>query len=83
MARYQLPPGLSALEARAAAEAIDRYLGSQERRQAPWSLAGRVEACRLGAREVRRQSAKPWRDLLLGPYARRGTSSLRGRGDAK
>ena len=80
--RYQLPPGLSAEEERAIVAALDDYFGAGAVRPDPWALAGRAEALRLGALQVRHQAVRPWGGPWLPPFARRGTEPLSGRADA-
>ena len=80
--RYQLPPGLSAEEERAIIAALDEYFGAGAVRPDPWALAGRAEALRLGALQIRHQSMQPWGDGSRIPFTRRGTQPRSGRADA-
>jgi hypothetical protein len=80
--RYELPPGISSEEERAIVAALDQYFGAGKIRPGAWSLAGRAEAIRLGALQVRYQSPHPWNETRLNPYTRRGSEPLAGRGDA-
>ena len=79
--RYQLPPGLSAEEERAIIAALDEYFGAGAVRPDPWALAGRAEALRLGALQVRHQSIDPWGEGGRIPFTRRGTQPRSGRAD--
>ena len=79
--RAEIP--LAASEIVALEAALVAYRGSFVVRPAPWALAGRVEGCRIGALQVRHQSAKPWCEIRLNAYTRRGTTPLWGRGDAR
>lgn len=81
--RYELPPGISNEEERAILAALEQYLGTGKARPSPWGLAGRVEALRLGALQIRHQSDRPWNETRLNPYTRRGTEPRAGRGDTK
>ncbi|MGH2556700.1 MAG: hypothetical protein ACRDHO_13410 [Actinomycetota bacterium] len=80
--RYQLPPGLSAEEERAIIAALDEYFGAGAVRPDPWALAGRAEALRLGALQIRHQSMHPWGEGTRIAYTRRGTAPRSGRADA-
>jgi hypothetical protein len=80
---YQLPPGISPEEERAIVDALDQYFGAGRVRPSPWALAGRTEALSLGALQVRYQSSRPWSEIRLNPYTRRGAEPRMGRGDAK
>jgi hypothetical protein len=80
--RYELPPGVSPEEERAILAALDQYLGAGKVRPSPWALAGRAEALGLGALQMRHQSLKPWGEIRLLPYTRRGADPRSGRGDA-
>ena len=81
--RFELPPDLTPEEERIVLAALEHTLGSS-RRGGPsrWVLAGRAENLRTGAFQARRYTDRPW-SLRVGPWARRATGSLRGRGDAK
>lgn len=83
MPRYELPPDLSPQEERAVLAALELALPREGDRPAPWALAGRVEALRLGRLQARRATDAPWTFRAYVPYARRGTPPLVGRGDAK
>jgi hypothetical protein len=82
MPRYELPPDLTPEEQRAAIAALERALDAGERGLSPWTLAGRAEALRLGALQVRHQ-AHGWTFRGHVPFARRGTSPMIGRGDSR
>jgi hypothetical protein len=81
--RYELPPGLTPEEERAIIAALEEYFGYASPRPSPWTLAGRVEALRLGALQARNQSKEPWTEPGRSPFTRRGTESRVGRGDTK
>jgi hypothetical protein len=81
--RYELPPGITPEEERAIVAALDEYLGAGKVRPSPWALTGRMEALGLGALQTRYQSAKPWNEIRLNPFTRRGSEPRHGRGDAK
>ena len=81
--RYELPPGLSAEEQRAIESALDEYFGAGVVRPDPWALAGRAEALRLGALQIRHQATRPWGGAWPTAHTRRGAEPRSGRGDAK
>lgn len=81
--RYELPPGLSPEEEKAVLRALEQYLGTAGVRPSPWALAGRAEALGVGALQIRFQSSRPWTEIRLSPYTRRGTEPRMGRGDSK
>jgi hypothetical protein len=81
--RYELPPGLSPEEERAVLAALERTLGAPPHRLPAWVLAGRSEALRMGALQVRRHTDRPWTFRGAVPFARPGTPHLLGRGDAR
>ncbi|MGH2675072.1 MAG: hypothetical protein ACRDKA_09570 [Actinomycetota bacterium] len=83
MPRYELPPDLTPEEERATIAALERALGTPRDRPTSWTLAGRAEALRMGALQVRRDVERPWTFRGQVPFARPGTPLLRGRGDAK
>lgn len=83
MPRYDLPPELSPQEERAVIAALERALGTPADRPSQWTLAGRAEALRQGALQVRRDVGGPWTFRARLPFARPGTPPLRGRGDAR
>jgi hypothetical protein len=83
MPRYELPPDLTPEEEQAVIAALERALGVPTDRPSPWALAGRAEALRHGAVQVRRDVDVPWTFRGRVPFARPGTPPLRGRGDAK
>ncbi len=83
MPRYEVPPDLTPEEERAVIAALERTLASVRDRPAPWVLAGRAEALRMGGLQVRRDAERPWTFRGHVPFARRGTPPLHGRGDAK
>jgi hypothetical protein len=83
MPRYELPPELSPQEERAVIAALERALGTPADRPSPWTLAGRAEAVRQGALQVRRDADRAWSFRGRVPFARPGTPPLRGRGDAR
>lgn len=82
MPRYELPDDLSPEEERAALAALDRAMEANQQELSAWALSGRAEALRLGTLQARHQ-AHGWTFRAHVPFARRGTSSLIGRGDAK
>ena len=63
--------------------ALERYFGTGSVRPSPWALAGRTAGLGLGALQIRFQSLKPWGEIRLNPYTRRGTDTRMGRGDSK
>ncbi len=81
--RFEIPPGLSPEDRRVVELALRQYLDSFSPRPSPWALAGRAEASGIGALQIRHQSVKPWTEIRLNPYTRRGTAMLGGRGDAR
>ena len=81
MPRYELPHDLGPEEERAVLAALERALESGRHRPAPWALAGRMDALRVGALQTRAILDAAWRHR--GDFTRRGTSPLVGRGDAK
>ena len=83
MAEYQLPANLSPEEERAVIDALEGILGPRRGRPSPWALAGRAEALRMGALQVRRNADRPWTFRAGVAFARGGTPPLVGRGDAK
>ncbi|MGH2678681.1 MAG: hypothetical protein ACRDHB_10030 [Actinomycetota bacterium] len=83
MAEYKLPANLSPEEERAAIDALEGILGPRRGRPSPWALAGRTEALRMGALQVRRDAHRPWTFRAGVAFARGGTPALVGRGDAK
>jgi hypothetical protein len=80
---YRAEVPLAASEIAALEAALVAYRESSVVRPSPWALAGRVEGCRIGALQIRHQSTKPWCEIRLNPYTRRGTTPLWGRGDAR
>jgi hypothetical protein len=83
MPRYELPPDLPPEERQAVIAALERYFGTAGVRPSPWALAGRTEGLGLGALQIRFQSLKPWGEIRLNPYTRRGADPRMGRGDSK
>lgn len=83
MPRYQLPPDLSPEEERAVIEALEHILGPGHGRPSPWALAGRAEALRAGALQVRRNADRAWMFRGRLPFAGGGPPPMVGRGDAK
>jgi hypothetical protein len=81
--RYDLPPGLSAEEERAIVTALDDYFGAGVVRPDPWALAGRAEALRIGALQIRHQAMRPWGGAGPTAFTRRGTEPRSGRADTK
>jgi hypothetical protein len=79
--RFELPDGLSPGEERAIIRALERYFARESPHPDPWVLAGRVDAIGLGALQARRYTNAPWGSVAYAPYARRGVTSMRGRGD--
>ena len=82
MPRFELPDDLTPEQERAAIAALERALSAGNEPLSAWSLAGRAEALRLGTLQARHQ-ANGWTFRGHVPFARRGTSPLIGRGDAK
>jgi hypothetical protein len=80
--RFELPPDLTSEEERIVLAALEHALSTRRPGPSRWVLAGRVESLRMGALQARRYTDRPW-SLRAGPWARRATGSLRGRGDAK
>jgi hypothetical protein len=80
--RYELPPGLTPEEERAIEAALREYFGLGRAVPSPWVLAGRAEALRLGALQVRHLSARGWTHPGL-PLSRRGFTHRAGRGDTR
>jgi hypothetical protein len=78
---YELPGDLTPEEERAVIAALEQALGSAEDVPAPWALAGRMEALRMGALQTRRLLDRPW--THRGEFARRGTEPQVGRGDTR
>jgi hypothetical protein len=83
MPRIELPPELDARERRGVVLALERTLARGPSRPAPWAMAGRAEATRTGALQIRREAVSAWRLRGHVPFARSGTPPLLGRGDAK
>ena len=81
--RYDLPPGLTPEEERAALAALDEYFTYASVRPGAWALAGRAEGSGVGALEIRNQSLRPWNEIGPHHYTRRGIETRSGRGDAK
>jgi hypothetical protein len=81
MPRIELPPELGSGERRAVVIALERAFRPQ--RPSPWALAGRAEATGRGALQVRREAHAAWALRAHIPFARGGTPTLVGRGDAK
>jgi hypothetical protein len=79
--RFELPPGLSPQEERAVIAALERYL-AEEATPNPWAMAGRCDATGMGALQTRRVSPGAWQRAGRGKFARLGTPTLHGRGDA-
>ena len=83
MPRFELPPDLTPEEERAVLAALEQVFEHSRTEVPRWALAGRVEALRLGALQARRDAGSGWGLRAHAPFARRGTSPLVGRGDAK
>jgi hypothetical protein len=83
MARLELPPELSPEDRRAVVIALQRALDPERSRPSPWALAGRAQATRSGLLQIRRDAHSAWTLRAHVPYARRGTPTLVGRGDAR
>jgi hypothetical protein len=81
--RYELPPDLTPEEERAIIAALERYFGHEVERPSPWTLAGRMDALRLGALQTRHQSDVPWRDAIDRPFSRKGIEPRAGRVDSR
>lgn len=80
--RFELPPGLTALEERAIIRGLERYFVRESPHPNPWVLAGRIAATGLGALQARHYTDEPWRVGTYAPFARRGVPAMHGRGDA-
>jgi hypothetical protein len=80
--RYEIPDGPSREEERALLAALERYFRDERPNPAAWSLAGRLDATGLGWLQARRLAHAPWQRSSRGPFARRGTPNLHGRGDS-
>ena len=80
--RFELPPGLTPQEERAVLAALERYFAEGPPPN-PWALAGRVDASGMGALQTRRLAQGAWQRAGRENFARRGTTSLHGRGDAR
>jgi hypothetical protein len=83
MPRIELPPELPPEERRAVVIALERALAPERERLSPWALAGRAEATRRGALQVRRQAHPGWTFRAHVPFAGGGPPTLVGRGDAR
>lgn len=83
MARYDLPPDLSAEEERVVLAAIEHMLALERPRPAPWALAGRAENARVGRLQTRRLAERGWTQRAPAAFAAGGPRSLRGRGDCR
>jgi hypothetical protein len=83
MPRYELPPDLSPEDERLVVAALEEALRASRPGVSPWTLAGRAEALRLGALQIRRDTEASWTFRGHVPFARRGTPPLGGRGDAR
>ena len=81
--RFELPEGLSPAEERAVIEALEVYFAEGIGSVSRWAFAGRADATGMGALQTRGVVPGAWQRAGRGGFARRGTSSLRGRGDAK
>ena len=77
---FELPQGLTREEERAILVALERYFLQENPHPDPWVLAGRMDAGGHGALQARRYTDGAWRTPA--PFARRGSPSLQGRGDA-
>jgi hypothetical protein len=80
--RYELPEGASSEEQRVVIAALERYFADRDPRPDPWTMAGRLEACREGALQARRYLRDPWGAAIRDRFARGGTDPILGRGDA-
>ena len=83
MPSYELPPDLTPEEERAVLAALERALEATHQRPAAWAIAGRVESLGMGALQVRRSVDRAWGYRGHVAFARRGTTPLVGRGDAR
>jgi hypothetical protein len=81
--RLEFTPDLPADEEKALIAALEEYFQAVDVRPSPWALAGRADALRLGAIQVRHQSRGPWNESGRGPFAHKGTEQRMGRGDSK
>ena len=79
--RYELPEGLSPEEERAVIEALERHFAARDPRPDRWAFIGRLEACRQGVLQNRRELKGAWPGTTWVPFARRGTEPISGRGD--
>lgn len=80
--RFELPSGLTPQEERAVLAALERYFAETPPPK-PWALAGRAEAAGMGALQTRHLAPGAWQRAGRGSFARRGTTSQVGRGDAR
>ncbi|HEX9377347.1 MAG TPA: hypothetical protein VGB19_14065 [Actinomycetota bacterium] len=81
--RFELPEGLSPQEEQAVLAALERYFAEEQKPPALWALAGRVDASGMGAVQTRRITGSSWRAGIRMAFARRGTPTFIGRGDAR
>jgi hypothetical protein len=78
---FELPPGLSPEQERAVIAALEQYF-VEEPPPNPWAMAGRYDATGMGTLQTRRVSPGAWQRAGRGKFARLGTPTLHGRGDA-
>ncbi len=81
--RLDFPPDLPADEETAIIAALEEYFRAVDVRPSPWALAGRADALRLGAIQMRHQSRGSWNDAGRGLFAHKGTEDRMGRSDSK
>jgi hypothetical protein len=81
--RYELSPNVTPEEERAIIAALEEYFGTNRVRPSPWALAGRAEGLGLGALQIRFQSDRPWGEIRLNKYTRRGADPRIGRADSR
>jgi hypothetical protein len=79
----ELPDDLSPRERTLVEGALQRYLVLTSRRPGPWSLGGRAEGLGLGALQLRFQSIKPWGEIRLNAFTRRGSDPRIGAGGSR
>jgi hypothetical protein len=78
-----MPSDLTPEEERLVLAALEEALYASRPGVSPWALAGRAEALRLGALQMRRDTETPWTFRGNVPFAQRGSPPLDGRGDAR
>jgi hypothetical protein len=81
--RLDMPPDLPADEEKAIIAALEEYFRAVDVRPSAWALAGRADALRLGAIQIRHESRGPWNEAGRGRFAHKGTEDRMGRADSK